>query len=109
MAGGQKERLGEVREAQDEAAGRQYAMKASVPAYSDLTACHPPSLSSPTLLRQPPKEATGNTPMESLTRKALGRARGRGRRAARSVRVGVGVLPLDALIIAVTVLLVTPA
>ena len=53
------------------------------------------------------KEATRNAPMESLTSKILGRARGRGRRAARSV--GVGVLPLDALVDAVAVLLVTPA
>ena len=55
------------------------------------------------------KEATGNAPKDSLTRKALGRARGRGRRARRSVGVGVGVLLLDTLVIAVTVLLVTPA
>ena len=40
---------------------------------------HPPSSPSPALLRQPPKETTGSTPMESLTRKALGRARGRGK------------------------------
>ena len=53
------------------------------------------------------KGATENVPMESLMRKALGRTRGRGRRAARSV--GVGVLPLDALVVAVAVLLVTPS
>ena len=53
------------------------------------------------------KEATGNAPMESLMRKTLGRARGRGRREVRSV--GVGVLPLDTLVVAVTILLLTPA
>ena len=80
IAGGQKVCLGEVRAAEDtkrtsrwpsrgrlvvmvpgkepkdEAAGRQYAMKASVPAYSDLTAHHPPSSSSPASLCQPPEE-----------------------------------------------------
>ena len=66
-------------ELEDEAAVRQYATKAWVPSYSDLTARHPPSSSSPALLRQPPKEAARNAPMKSLIRKALGRARGRGR------------------------------
>ena len=94
-------------EPKDEAAGQQYETKASVPSYSDLTAHHTPSSPSPTPLRQLPKEAMGNAPMESLTRKTLGRAHGRGRRAAWSV--GVGVLPLDALVVAVAVLLVTPA
>ena len=51
------------------------------------------------------KDATGNATAESSTRKILGRARGRGRRVARSVRVGV--VSLDALVVAV--LLVTPA
>ena len=37
----------------DEAAGRQYKTKASMPSYSDLTARHPPSSSSPALKRQP--------------------------------------------------------
>ena len=44
-------------EQEDEVAVRQYATKASVPSYSDLTARHPPSSPSPALLRQPPKEA----------------------------------------------------
>ena len=56
------------------------------------------------------KEATGNAPMESLTRKALGRARGRGGGGAtRSVEVGVGILPPEYLVVVVAVLLVTPA
>ena len=45
-------------EPKDEAAARQYATKASRPSYSDLTARHPPSSSSPSLQRQPPKEVT---------------------------------------------------
>jgi len=45
-------------ELEDEAAGRQYATKASVPSYSDLTARHPPSSPSLAFPRQPPKEAT---------------------------------------------------
>ena len=44
-------------ELEDEAAGRQYTTKASVPAYSDLTARHPPSSSSPAFQRQPPEAA----------------------------------------------------
>ncbi len=52
----------------------------------------------------------GNAPMESLTRKALDGARGQGGgRATQSVGVRVDVLPLDALVVVVTVLLVTPA
>ena len=47
------------------------------------------------------KGATGNAPMESLKRKALGRMR--------SVGVGIGVLPLDPLVVVVAVLLVTLA
>ena len=81
-AGGQRGRLGEVRAAEDtkrrlvlivpgkkpedEAAGRQYATKASVPPYSELTACHPPSSPSPGPLRQPPKEATPRSPRSRL-------------------------------------------
>lgn len=41
----------------DEAVGRQYATKASVPSYSELTARHPPSSSSPAFQRQPPEAA----------------------------------------------------
>ena len=72
----------------DDGAGEEAERCGSGPAIRDegvgaivlrVTARHPPSSSSPALLRQPPKEAAGNAPMESLTRKALGRARRRGR------------------------------
>ena len=40
---------------EDEAAGRQYETKTSMPSYSDLTARHPPSSSSPAFQHQPPE------------------------------------------------------
>ena len=64
------------KELEDEAAGPAVRDEGVGARVLWLDGRQPPSSPSPTLLRQPPKEATGNAPMESLTRKALGRARG---------------------------------
>ena len=55
-------------ELEDEAAVRQYATKASVPSYSDLTARHPPSSPPPSFPLQPPKEAITRSSRSRLHR-----------------------------------------
>jgi len=100
-------------ELEDEAAVCQYATKALVPSYSELTARHPPSLPSPAFPRQPPKEATprssrsrphrekGHAADAAATDTALGRR----------VRhlVGPVILSPATLVVAAAVLLVTLA
>jgi hypothetical protein len=86
----------------DEAAGRQYAMKASVSTYSDLTACHPPSSPSPAHQRRRPREVQGAGDADDG---AAGVAQERWARRL----VGPIILPPAALVVAVAVLLITLA
>ena len=93
------------KEREDEVAGRQYAMKASVPAYSDLTAAT--RLLQPSYASRPRRRWGAPRWRAWQGRPSAGRKAEGG--AARSVEVGVGILPLDSLVVVVAVLLVTPA
>jgi hypothetical protein len=62
-------------EQKDEAAGRQYETKASVPSYSDLMPCHPPSPSSLVLSSSPPLQEDANPSSRRLPRRSCVRRR----------------------------------
>ena len=94
------------KELEDEAAGWQYATKASVPVYSDLTAAtHLLRLLRPSYASRPRRRRGAPRWRAWRGRPSTGRVAEGG--ATRSV--GVGILPLDPLVVAVTGLLVTPA
>ena len=96
------------KELEDEAAALQYATKASVPAYSDLmAAARLLRLLRPSYTSRPRRRRGAPRWRASRGRPSAGREAEGG--ATRSVEVGVSILPLDSLVVAVAVLLVTPA